>query len=434
MKLSRNGVVERLTLGTDPAIYECCGLFDLCTDTDLMSLSFEGQNPFLDWLTWRLTLDCIIHKEFIHWVRPEQSRGVCTEGYLSDPCEDPNGVESGTCGFELRDFARLRRQGPVRDVTMNAVKFCEQQPRYRLDGSEITDQREYDMRLITEVILQDLKRMIISGNKATAGQFDGLGQLVKTNYIDPAGKSCTTMDSIVVDWNGNTLAGGAGITWNGVAQPATANLVDFLRAILRNIKQKISWAPAMAGSALRVGDIVLVMPAFMTSCLLDMFACWSMCVNSAYINQEATNFRNQLNGGMFGAGRIYLDGFEIPLAAYDWDLITGPTTADIYMLTGSVGPLRVLEGQVLDLRPVPRDFSSGQYAYTDGGRLLTWTEHDHTCYKQIAEMRPRLLSWAPWAQARIENVVCNPIGPVLGPDPCDSSYFPETSFSVSPCK
>ena len=445
-----------MSLSDQATIYRCCGLFDLCNDQDLMSLSLEGTSPFLDWLTWRLTDLCVIRKSFITYTAPEhtftmEGKGPeahivrnCSPGYLADPCEDPYGTEWGKCEFELRDFGRLRRHSPTRDITMNAVRLCEAQPRYRLDGTMITDDREFDIRVVTETLLQDLKRMIITGAASTPGMFDGLNALVKTNYTDPTGQPCHSMDSNIIDWNGNQLAGGAGITWNGTAIGATYDFVDVLLAAFRRVMQRISWAPVLNSQRLRVGDIVLVMPTFMTRCLLDMYTCWSVCPNvdweegigviQALNTFEARTYRNQLNGGMFGAGRIYLDGFEIPLIAYDWGLQQGPTTADVYMLTGSVGNVRVLEGQLLDMRKVPGGSGvSGYYSYTDGGKILTWPIMEHTCVQQIVEMRPRILAWAPWAQVRFEDVVCNQPGGNLSPDPCEGSFFPETSFVPAEC-
>ncbi len=217
----REGTVQRLAVDDLATIYGCCGLFDLCADEDLMSLHFQGADPFLDWLGWQGTLDCLIMREFIAWMRPEYSQGVRTVGYLDNPCDDPNEVEWGKCDFCLEDFARLRREGPVRDVTYNDVRYCFKQPRYRLDGTMINDDREYDARVITEVILQDFRRMLVTGNAVTGGQFNGLQQLVATGYTNTSGGACQAMDSIVVDWNSNGGAGGACITWDGNAVAAT---------------------------------------------------------------------------------------------------------------------------------------------------------------------------------------------------------------------
>jgi hypothetical protein len=420
-----------------PSIYNCCGLFDLCGDADLMSLSFEGAVPFLDWLTWQPTLVCEIVRNFITWVRPERANGVASPGWICNPCDDPYGTQWGSCGFKLDHFGRLRRSGPVREAPRSKMILCENQPRYRLDGQMIVDDLEFDMRLAMEVLMQDLKRMVITGNHATCGQFDGLVQYVKTGYVDPStGHRCTSMDSFVVNWNGNdmgALPGGHGATLNGQAIPTGTNFVDLLLWLWQAIRTRIGLSPQLASQTLTPGDVVLVMPSWMIRCLLDQYTCWSVCANSINDTYEARTFRNNLNGGMFGYGEIQLDGFRIPLIGYDWGLQSGPTRGDIYMLTGSIGTTRLLNGQYLDMRGAPGAWPEALFNVTDGGRVLQWAERQHTCMQRIVEMQPRILSWAPWAQARIEEVVCHGIGLPIVADPENTSFFPEKSFIPASC-
>lgn len=432
-----------LTISTAGTIYGCCGLFDLCGDQDLMSLSLEGTNKFLDWIGWEITDVCRIRKNFVAWVAPTREGAGYTAGYQADPCADAEAVDWGVCDFTLEDFGRLRRKTPVRDVTKVGVRLCEAQPRYRLDGSPITDDLEYDMRITAEGIAQDLKRYIISGSKATSGLFDGFQALINTGYLNSDGHACQLMDSIVVDWNANTLDGGAGITWNGSAIGATYNFIDVLLAAYRRIRQRISWSPALATMDMKPGDMVIVGPTNFIQCLLDSFTCWSVCPTAQSITDlqsalmtldvhEARMFRDALNGGMFGAGQITLDGFTIPLVAYDWGLTTG-TLADVYLLTGQVGNTKLLQGQLNDMRPGSQhEATAGRYAYTDGGRFLTWSEFDGTCLQRYVETQPRLLAWAPWAQARFEDVKCTRPGGQISPDPT-SSFFPQTSFRGVVC-
>lgn len=430
-----------LSVSALATIYGCCGLFDLCSDADLMSLSFQGAEPFLDWIGWERTDVCRIKKNFITYVAPAGTQdGSPTSSVTADPCAEPNTVEYGVCDFTLEDFGRLREAGPVRDITMNDVRLCEAQPRYRLDGVPITDDMEYDMRLATEVIMQDFKRLTITGAKETGGQWDGLEALVKTNHISSTGIHCHSMDSNIIDWNANNLDGGAGITWNGVAQPATKGIIDFLMAAWRLDMQRIGWSPALAaqsGMGANV-DAVLVLPSYYIDCILNLYTCWRVCPGGQYnetnLNSlEARAFRSSLDGGRFGAGKIYLHSKEIALLPYDWGLVKGPTRFDMYFLVGAVGNIKTIQGQYLDLSKVPSK-TNGEYDVTDGGRLLTWINRDQTCIERVIEMRPRLLSWAPFLQTRFQDVKCDDrLGPQFLPDPLETSFRVETSLSVANC-
>ena len=68
--IQRDAGQTELTVSTVGTVYGCCGLFDLCGDMDLMSLSLEGTSKFLDWIGWEMTSVCRIRKNFIPWVRP----------------------------------------------------------------------------------------------------------------------------------------------------------------------------------------------------------------------------------------------------------------------------------------------------------------------------------------------------------------------------
>lgn len=425
---------QTLSVTDTKTLFGCCLLFDQCAEGAVMGLTMEGVSKFLDWVQFLPSTVCNIHKSFLNWVRPEQSQGECTPGYLGDPCEDPNSFEFGVCDWRISDFGRLRRWSPVRDKTYNGVRYCDSSPRIRLNGTPVTNQTEWDMLLATEVLLQDLKENAITGNAATAGQFDGFNRIIRTGYTDTQGRRCETMDSIVIDWNGNGMAGGAGETWNGAAIGAGFSLVDVLRYAVRQIRWRLSLAPPMAAQGLRRGDMIIMGPTWLLECLLDAYTCWSVCAGRQYneVNlngKEAVAFRNGLMGGMFGDGEISLDGFPIPLIAYDWQTTVGPTRGDLYILTRGAGAMRTLYGEHLDMRTAVDQYLTA----TDGGRLLTWNIWDHTCNRQVVEMRPRIVAYAPWSLARIQDVHCDtPNGP-FSPDPCATSYFPESSFSTAVC-
>jgi hypothetical protein len=436
---ANGGDVQRLAVSDLATIYGCCGLFDLCGEDDLISLSMQGADAFMDWIGWEATDVCVIEKNFISWVRPTEDTRA---GWLSDPCADPNSVEFGTCAFRINDFARLRRAAPVQDITKNHLRLCERQPRYRLDGTRVNNDYEFRALLAAEAITQDLKVMTVTGNVSTGGQFSGLENLVKTGYTDFTGKRCALMDSIVVDWNDNTLDGGSGVTWTdgrGTRNIAsTYNFIDVLLSAFRTVIQRIKMSATLAAQNLMVGDVVLLTTTQMAQCILDFYTCWRVCpgeqYNEANLNSlEAREYRNSLMGGMFNGGRIYLDGFEIPIIAYDWGLQKGPTRSDVYLLVGSVGNIKTMSGQYNNMSLVNIPELADVYGSSDGGRFLHWENIDQTCVQQVLEFQPRLLSWTPWANVRFQDVRCNTAGGFLSPDPMETSFFPETSFTVAAC-
>lgn len=412
--------------------FGCCNFFDRCGDGDLMSLHFAGQLPLLDWMGFNVSDECYRTMEFISYVRPATSLShVATPGYLGDPCDDPNGIDYGSCKITVEDFGRIGRLGPTRDI-MKPKKYCITDPIWRLDGSKVTQEREWDMKFVIDVILNDMNELLVTGNASTPGQFDGLERWVRTGY------DCSILDSIVVDWNGNSMNGGAGITWNGTPVPATMDFISVFLAAIRRVKQRISWSPRLKTQKPQVGDMIILMPNSMIPCLLDFFTCWSVCAGSQYnevaINSyEARNFRNALLGGMFGQGRIYLDGFEIPILGYDWGLINGPTLGDIYFLTGSLGAFRVWEGEHISADVAARENPEDGYFSTDGGRILWKVDFSNECRTMKGWIHPRLFCRAPWMQIRFQDVKCLQPGGFLSADPNDTSFYPLTSFASSEC-
>lgn len=422
-----------LTLSTNASPFGCCNFFDSCTD-EIFSLYYKGKLDLLDWMGFNPTDECYRVISFIEYVRPAQSGGADTAGYISDPCADPNGIEFGSCNLSVSDFGRYGRRGPSRDV-MIPEKYCKTRPRYFLDGSPVTSEWMWDATFTMDQILNDVRVALITGNATTTGQFDGLQRWVKTGY------DCQGLNSYVLNWNNNSMDGGAGITLNGAATPSTFNIIDWLLDLHRNIMQRINWSPTLSNQQMQTGDMILLMPTFMTRCLLDFFACWSVCPGAQYEEiqknlREINDFRWSLNGGMFGNGQISLDGHTIPLLGYDWGLINGPTRGDMYLLTGAVGSQRIWEGEHLSaqtaLSRLPGNLQ-GRFESSDNGRVLMKTVSDNECYQVREWIHPRLWCSAPWAQVRIQNVVCQtPSGP-LSPNPADTSFFITSSFTQAAC-
>lgn len=412
--------------------FGCCSFFDPCSP-DIFSLYYRNGLGLLDWMGFNPTPDCYRSVNFISYVRPEQYNGSDTAGYLSDPCTEPNGIEFGSCKLSVEDFGLYGRIGPNRNL-FKPERYCKTMPRYLFDGQPVTKESDWDMTFTMDAMLNDVRTAIVTGNATTPGQFDGLQRWVKTGY------NCEALDSYVVNWNANGMDGGAGITLNGVPVAGSYNIVDWLLDLNRNINQRIGWSPVLRNQNKRTGDKILLMPSFMARCLLDFFACWSVCPGAQYEEviknmKEINEYRLTLNGGMFGNGQISLDGETIPILAYDWGLINGPTRGDMYLLTGSVGSQRIWEGEHLSAENVMGQLIDGTQGFfsLNGGRVLGKEKTDELCREIELWMALRLWCMAPWAQVRIQNVVCRtPSGP-LSPSPADSSFYPISSFVEAEC-
>lgn len=417
LRLENPGHTDPLYSHTHEALFDCCG------NNDLMSLSVAGTSPFLDWLGWQGTDVYRLVREYLLFTRAQAHDGGATAspGWLCDPCADPHSIETTFCELVIEDFARLRRMGPVRDMTKTGLKYCENSPRYRIDGSQITDDMEYDMVRATEVIIQDLMGLIVPGDHDTCGQFDGLEAITHPN------DECCMLSSIRIDWNGSDMIESLGAEWNDTPIPDDTSFVSLLQALVRRIRERIRMVPSMGGRQLGIGDMVLVMPGSFIPCLLDAYTCWSVCpdrfVGNVWLNAEDRAFRNSLVGGMFGAGQIMIEGVTIPIIPFDYHLLSTGNTFDAYLLTRGAGNRRWLYGQYNDMNPVAAQSVIPGYSATDGGRLLTWGVGDHTCVERVVEMQPRLVCEAPWAQVRIHDITCDPIGGPMSADPW-SEYFP----------
>ncbi|HEY65551.1 MAG TPA: hypothetical protein G4O02_13375 [Caldilineae bacterium] len=419
-----------LTLSTMASMYGPNGLFHICGDNDLLSLTIEPE-PFLDWLGWKPNNESTQLVKLISYIGPEGTAGGSPTGGTAAACDDPSGVEFGTCEILLPDKGRIKRAGPVRDITENNRRVCDQYPLYFKDGRRIEHEIVWSLTLAGVALRQDLKRMVVAGNSNNANEFAGLQQLVNTGYKNVHdGRRCSAMDSIVIDWGGNDMSTGP----NGVH-----GLVDYLIDIVRRIRQRAMWANL---GNIAVGDMVLMMPSFLRDCLLDAFTCWSVCpgrqYNEANLNTfEARTFRNTLNGGQYGMGQIFVDGTPVPIITYDWQSfgqVGGAFTGDIYVLTRRIGNVPVLWGQYIDMTDPAQAFAEEagymHYRAVDGGRFLTYWKTDNECTQAVIVMRPNVYLSAPWAQARIASVACQRPLPPLSPDPT-SDYYAEEYLVVA---
>lgn len=413
---------DPLTMGAvDDLLYGESMLFNLCAGDSLAALSLIGRYPqFLNWLGWDLTNIFRAHEYFITYAGGAgTAAGTVASGTISNPCAPGATVEWGFCDWSIEGFGTFRRSSPVRNMTRDNLRYCDQQPIYRIDGSTIDSNSEWDLFLVTTAIIQDLTRAVITGNKQSdANTFDGLLRSIKTGYQSSSSVDCKEMDSLIIDYAGNQMCpvnGATGVTVNGNGAPDGFVLIDFIKEAIR----RVFWRAGKSsfGRSIAPGDMIILMPESWISCLLDCWTCYLKCGGDflRMDSLDARAFREKLDGGLYGDGQLIgFDGRTIPIMAFDEGLINEPAdpeedpdyTADILILTRTIGGQPVLRGQLKDLSNVPA-LADDKYQTTDGGKLLMWHNLDNTCRQLHVEMQPRLVNRAPWSQIRIKNVKCN---------------------------
>lgn len=423
---------DPLTLpGTVDGIYNQL-LFDLCGDNDLVSLSLMGgYNRALDAIGFVTSGVQLIHEDMITYVSADgTAAGEETDGWISDPCAPGNSVESGGCSFELTGWGRLRRSSPVRDITDVINKYCIQQPRYRIDGSMIDNDYEWDVVRLNATILHDFQRLFINGSALVAGQHDGLEQLVTYGYQDPGSQEdCSAMDATVVDWNDNAICptnGATGVTVNGVAIADGYRLLDIIKAFLRRTQTRIQMS-SLSGSPLHIG----LATTNTINCLISCYVCDLVCggdverMDSFEARAEIARLRQQF--GANDAVLLTFEGYPVLFYAWDWELYDSVgDNSDMYILTPTVGNTPLFRIQTKDMSNINTTTGQSpipQFRVTDQNRILSWENWDNTCYQVHTEMQWRLYMPGPWAQMRITNVSCNGVFGEISPDPLSAAFI-----------
>jgi hypothetical protein len=421
------------------------GLFSFCGDTDIVSLIIRDE-ALLNWLQWIPNND--IHRivKAVTWAGPD---GVefggqgCTSGAMTDICARPESVQWGKCEYRLGKGLYGRCGQPIGAMNQG-LRYCNAEPIYRVNGTLIDNDAEWQIALAANVLKDDLSRDLIIGDSANDGEMDGLEKIIKTGYTDyRTGKSCNQLDSIVKDWaNGDV----------------DCSLLDCLAEIIERIIRRSK----SVGVIDTVNDMALMVPTFLRNGLAKTAACCvSPCGSGAHDQaymwvdgrQVRSDYNDYLQGGAFGDGWIPINGRRISFLINDWMPVAScpggganSYVTDMYVLVRRIGNRTVLRGEFQDLNPsaaLMREYFGDSYRITDGGKFLLWSVKDNLCFKTCLITRPGLYLSAPWAQARITDVCCSmscekpessePCG-TSGPDFNVNEYFPgwQTLYEAAP--
>lgn len=417
-------------LGSAP-LYGCSGIFGICGPDEIIGLSMQ-DDPLVEWLGF--FPDTICEKFIKGWTYTDvagTAAGSPVGNVYGDACDDPPTSEKGICEFFIGDFGTLRACGEAVRVADIGLRKCDKQPTYTIPIEGIGPIRldnDLDMETITgaQTVKHELSRLLITGDKQVAGQFDGLTNLVRTGYTSIDGKRCKELDSWVVDWENDLMTG----LVNGHGSIIT-KIRDMFRQIMWRVLQTGMGRPSE-------GDMVLVMPSWLAWQLLDEWAVWSFVeqVNAQQVvyrdYMDVRALRDKYAGGLYGGGYITIDNFNLHIIMHDWmpiDQAAPKFCSDIYLLTRRIGGRRVLQGQYVpvDMGANAVNALAGFSYFTSeavqGGRALRFLKYQNACVQPCILQRPRTYLETPWAQGVIQNVCVTPQFEPQTADPQGGAYF-----------
>ena len=432
--IKRDSGTEALSIGPVDGLYNQ-PLFDLDAEDAIVSFTLlGGYNRALDAIGFVNSNVHLIKRNFLTYVGPSgTAAGNPTSSVHSDACAPGEGVEAGGCSYLLEGWGRMRRSSDTRDITDLPIKYSSQRPIYDIGGNMIDDDYEWDVVRMNTVMLQDLQRLIINGNKANAGEADGLLQLITYGYTDPdTGEACTSMDSTVIDYNGNGFMpdeGATGVTFNGDNVPDGYSFYDFLASFLRVTRQRINNS-SLSGMPTHISLI----PTEHLNCLIEAWVCHTHCGGNKewMMESEVQAMLNQLKNSLMSGDSVTLTFHGVPVVffPYDYALLKAgaepgdPPLADIIVLTPNVGNTPLVRIQVKDMSAAASTPPAGsEFMVSDNSRILSWKTLDHTCYRVHTEMQWRVDMPAPWAQAKFIDVACVSLLGARSADPLSAFYF-----------
>lgn len=238
-------------------LYGCTGLFGLCGPDEVVGLALT-DDKLIEWMGWQSSSVCEQFIKFLTYADVTGTADGTPSTTAGAPCDDPPVSEKGTFEIFLGDKGLLRIAGLPIELTKIGERKCDKQPTYTLplpgapNGVRIDNDLDFEAIISAEALKADLSRLLITGDKDTAYEFDGLQQLVNTGYVDiKTGATNSGIDSTIVAWANDNMNGAV----NGLG-----NLIATVIALVRRIKHRV----ALTGRGnIALGDMVLVMPTFL---------------------------------------------------------------------------------------------------------------------------------------------------------------------------
>jgi len=381
------------------------GMFGYCGPDEVVGAYVNGH-PFSQWIGW--TGDRFERRavKILTSLGPEGPQYTPSSGVMTGKCAECNGVQWEKCEIDMTKGLLCRCGSEIAAVDID-YGYCKEQPVFRVDGTIIKDDAEWQASLAANALSQDLETMLVQGNRANLNETDGLERVVRHGYTDCRTQSaCEAVDSILVDWAFDGLNGAVNLH---------GNIIQKITDIIRRFKLR---AKGHGGINI-ASDVTIMLPTHLRDALVDYWATFGTFLVTGQIAIDATVMFERresfIKGGLFGDGWVPVDGVPVSLLCNDYIPFGGAngSCSDIYILTRRLGTVITLMGVFQDFSgagaALASRFGADRFSITDGGRFLVYNRNtQETCFNTCIITRPGLYCSAPWLQARIYDVCVTP--------------------------
>lgn len=384
--------------------------FDVCMRHDFGYGIWSRNTPTLwDWLNPALIPDQNVLKIPVYDWRNQLTAGI---GSDDDWCAVPSYTPANLKGCEIDycfDPNRYYYSGRQTLTPRDLQNICFQQPTFRLDGTQITDQEDWEQFRMFAAMRDSIYREIVVGDSYT-----------------PAGANTTPEDGVVYFFE-NFAARHPELTSTCATELSPVD-VDLTGVTCENILEKIydrifeleyKVGSLVGGAQVPEEYYALVMSYQTAECLLRCQSCINLC-GSVVLPMEMftpagravfyTDYNNRMKGGMFGGGFFELrDGRKI-------SIIRDVNVPDdeFYLLvkgwTGGAPNSSGLKVAINNWSEWARTQRAGAGVYSEllgNGSMIYFVTPSGVCQTAHVRWNWRLFSNAPWLQTRFTNVDCD---------------------------
>lgn len=438
-QLVNRAAVDIVYDNTVPTIYggattACCPpLFGQCVDGSIGLFHTGGESELaMSWFGRRRATARRTEYAYLQYMGAVKQANGATNlpGVPAAICDPGETTRFGEPCTDIQDCFGLLKlcSDPMVDGG-NSLPYCEQYPRFMINGEQIDDDLMWHEANASEALLSDMAYNLIWGVKD--GSTNAMGHYGLWSLLQGYGDSrdytyaCDEIKPHVLDWGGNPPCADGnqlGITLDGqaIADEYTKNIYSTLRSYLRGMRRRMRRTRGISATNWGYGDWAMLGPEEMFDCMIECETCFTECNNDRQMldtERAAIKLQDLRNGGE-GYGYSSFDGFQVPYIPFDPTLLienaSSHAVAPVGSLKNSDGTynmmflFRGVGGQRI-LQPEFNPLDDGSWDTRDDGMIQMYQVTDDICKKLCVRHEWRWMKRGAPFQLLVKNVACAPL-------------------------